>query len=196
MSDTTRNACPASPSAASTDPRYDLAVSHMDAGEFPEALRLLDEISGDACRDARVRYARAAALLSTGQYQKAGTDLVFCIALDRTFLPAYSHLGFVLLTAGKELSAIRVLREAIAIDPGYVEGWCVLGDVYLDLGEADKALDAFETALRLDPGNPEPHCKLAMYYLSRGDMRGLRCECEFLRELDPAMAAQIEELLP
>lgn len=175
---------------------YGRALAHIDAGEIPEALRILDAIAGPACRDARIRYARAVSLLSNGEYRKAGTDLAFAVALDRGFLPAYRHLGFVLLTMGKELAAIRVLKAAIAIDPAFVDAWCVLGDVYLDLGEGDKAFDAFERALGLDPRNPEPHCKLAMYYLSRGDMNGLRKEYEALREMEPDMAARIAELLP
>jgi tetratricopeptide (TPR) repeat protein len=175
---------------------YGRALAHIDAGEFPEALRILDRIAGPACRDARIRYARAVSLLSNGEYRKAGTDLVFAVALDRSFLPAWRHLGFVLLTMGRELAAIRVLKAALAIDPAFADAWCVLGDVYLDLGEGDKALDAFERALDLDPRNPEPHCKLAMYHLSRGDMRGLRREYEELRELEPDMAARIAELLP
>jgi len=175
---------------------YQLALECIGEGEFPKALQLLDEIAGPASRDAQVRYARAVAYLSIGEYKKAGTDLAFAVVLDRTFLPAYRHLGFVLLTMGKELAAIRVLKAAIAIDPDFSDAWCVLGDVYLDLGEADKALDAFERALDLDPRNPEPHCKLAMYYVSRGDMKGLRAEYEVLRELEPAMASRIAELLP
>lgn len=175
---------------------YRLALECIGEGEYPKALQLLDNLAGPASRDARIRYARAVAYLSTGEYRKAGTDLVFAVALDRSFLPAYRHLGFVLLTMGKELAAIRVLKSAIELDPAYADAWCVLGDVYLDLGEADKALDAFERALELDPRNPEPHCKLAMYYVARGDMRGLREEYEVLCELEPAVAAQIADLLP
>jgi tetratricopeptide (TPR) repeat protein len=175
---------------------YQLALDRIGEGEFTKALEILDTLAGPASRDARVRYARAVALLSNGEYRKAGTDLVFAIALDRSFLPAYRHLGFVLLTMGRELAAIKVLKAAIAMDPDFSDAWCVLGDVYLDLGEADKAREAFETARGLDPLNPEPHCKLAMYYLSLGDMKGLRREYEVLRELEPDMAAQIAELLP
>lgn len=175
---------------------YQLAIACIGEGEYPKALQILDELAGPSSRDARIRYARAVAYLSIGEYRKAGTDLAFAVVLDRTFLPAYRHLGFVLLTMGKELAAIRVLKAAIAIDPDFSDAWCVLGDVYLDLGEADKALEAFVRALDLDPRNPEPHCKLAMYYVSRGDMKGLRAEYEVLRELEPAMASRIAELLP
>jgi tetratricopeptide (TPR) repeat protein len=191
---------PVEPSAALVDPAterdYRMALDCIAEGEYPKALEILDAVAGEASRNARVRYARAVALLSNGEYRKAGTDLVFAVALDRTFLPAYRHLGFVLLTMGKELAAIRVLKAAIAIDPVYIDAWCVLGDVYMDLGESDKALEAFENALRLEPGNPEPHCKLAMYHLSKGDMKSLRREYEALREIEPGMAAQIAELLP
>ncbi|NTV03028.1 MAG: tetratricopeptide repeat protein [Chlorobiaceae bacterium] len=180
----------------SAGPDYRQALDFIDAGEIRKALGILDTLAGSASRDARIRYARGVALLANGEYRKAGTDLAFAVALDSSFLPAYRHLGFVLLTMGKELAAIRVLKAAIALDRGFIDAWCVLGDVYLDLGEADKALEAFETALELEPGNPEPHCKLAMYHLSRGDMRGLRREYEVLRELDPCMAGQIAELLP
>jgi tetratricopeptide (TPR) repeat protein len=182
------------PAASGSD--YRKALDFIGEGRIREALEILDALVGPASRDACIRYARAVALLSNGEYRKAGTDLVFAVALDPGFLPAYRHLGFVLLTMGKELAAIKVLKAAIALDRSFVDAWCVLGDVYLDLGEADKALEAFDTALELEPGNPEPHCKLAMYHLSKGDMQGLRHEYELLRELDPCMADQIAELLP
>jgi tetratricopeptide (TPR) repeat protein len=177
------------------DSRYQQALDLIGSGEYGKALEILDLLAGPASREASIRYARAVAYLSTAEYRKAGTDLLFAIVLDRTFLPAYSHLGFVQLTMGREEAARKTLQAALAIDPGFADAWCVLGDVHLDLGENEKALEAFETALSLEPGNPEPHCKLAMYYLSRGDMTGLRREYELLKELDPSVADQIAELL-
>lgn len=178
------------------DDGYRLALGHIERQEFEKALAILDPLAGPSCRDPRLRYARAVALLSIGEFRRAGTDLVFTIALNPAFLPAYRHLGFVLLTMAREEQAVKVLEKALAIDPAYTDAWCVLGDVWLDLVEPEKAKAAFDRALELEPGMAEPHCKLAMYYLSRGDMRGLRAEYEILKELDPGLAAQIAELLP
>ncbi|NTU58831.1 MAG: tetratricopeptide repeat protein [Chlorobiaceae bacterium] len=175
---------------------YLQALELIENGEYEKALAILDMLAGPSSRDSRIRYARAVANLSIGEYRKAGTDLLFTVVLDRSFLPAYRHLGYVFLTMGREESAVRILEAALRLDPDFLEAWCVLGDVYMDLGKSEKSLEAFETALRLDPGNPEPHCKLAMYYMSRGDMAGLRAEFEVLKELDPSVAEQIAELLP
>lgn len=174
---------------------YELALDCIEQGKYDRAVDILSALAGPSSRDARILYARAVALLSSGQYRKAGPDLLRTIVLDRAFLPAYLHLGYVQLTMGREESARRTLEAAIAIDPGFTAAWCMLGDVHMDCGEHDKAREAFEHALRLEPGNPEPHCKIAMYYLSRGDMAGLKRECEVLRELDPSMAEQIADLL-
>jgi tetratricopeptide (TPR) repeat protein len=176
--------------------QYRLALDFIDNGEYEKALTILDPLAGPASRDSRIRYARAVANLSIGEYRKAGTDLLFTVVLDRTFLPAYRHLGYVFLTVGREESAVKVLEAALRLDPDFVDALCVLGDVHMDLGENEKALGAFNKALALQPDNPEPHCKLAMYYLSRGDMAGLRAEFEVLKELDPSVAEQIAELLP
>jgi tetratricopeptide (TPR) repeat protein len=175
---------------------YLQALDCIKNQEYGQAISILDELAGPASRDPKLRYARAVALLSNGEYRRAGTDLAFTVALDRSNLDAYRHLGFVLLTMGKEEAAIKVLEEALRLDPRFVEAWCVLADVHMDLGEHDKALDALDKAHELQPGNVEVHCKLAMYYLSRGNMRGLRAEYEVLRELEPEVAAQIAELLP
>lgn len=177
------------------DAGYREALDCIDRGAYDEAMQLLDKLAGSACRDPRVRYARAVALLSTGQFRQAGTDLAFAIALDRSFLPAWRHFGYVLLTMGKEESALKILEKALQLDPGYVDAWCLVADVHMDLGEHDKALAAIDKALALEPGSPEAHCKRAMYYMSRGDIRGLRAEYELLRELEPDMAAQIAELI-
>ncbi|WP_245153438.1 tetratricopeptide repeat protein [Chlorobaculum sp. 24CR] len=175
---------------------YRQALDCIEQQEFGQAISILDELAGAASRDAKLRYARAVALLSNGEYRRAGTDLAFTVALDRSNLEAYRHLGFVLLTMGKEEAAIKVLEEALRRDPCFVEAWCVLADVHMDLGEHEKALDALDKAHELQPRNVEVHCKLAMYYMSRGDMRGLRAEYEVLREIEPDVAAQIAELLP
>ncbi len=188
---------PAAPeSGAVYEQEYRATLDRITAGEYAEAGAVLDRLAGGACRDARVRYARAVVSLSVGEYRKAGTDLAFAIALDPTFLPAYRHYGFVLLTMGREAAAVSVLRRAVGIDPGYVDAWCVLGDVYMDLCEPEHAREALETASGLEPENPEVHCKLAMFYLSRGDMGGLRREYELLRALDHEMADQVGALLP
>lgn len=175
--------------------QYRKALELIEGGEFERALPILDELAGPASRESRIRYARAVALLSTGQYRRAGTDLVFTIVLDRSFLPAYRHLGYVLLTMAREEGAIRVLEMALRLDPGFADAWCVLADVYMDLGENEKALAAIDKAIELRPDDAEPHCKLAMYHLSRGDMKGLQAEYELLREMEPSVAAQIAELL-
>jgi len=176
--------------------QYQQALKSIDAGEFQQAINLLDPLAGSASRDPRIRYARAVALLSTGQYRQAGTDLAFTVVLDPEFLQAYRHLGYVLLSMGKEEAAIKVLKKALDLDPAFVDAWCVLADVYMDLGENDNALEALDKALELQPRNTEVHCKLAMYYLSRGDIKGLRSEYELLKEMEPDVAAQIAELLP
>ncbi|MBN1928986.1 MAG: tetratricopeptide repeat protein [Chlorobiaceae bacterium] len=198
--DTTKEQAPIVPSvaddSAAREAKYREALDHIEAGEYQQAIGLLDLLAGPASRDSRIRYARAVALLSTGQYRQAGTDLAFTVALDRGFLPAYRHLGYVLLSMGREEAAIRVLKRALELDPAFVDAWCVLADVYMDLGESGKALEALDRALELEPRNVEAHCKLAMYYLSRGDMRALRAEYELLREMEPDVAAQIAELLP
>ncbi|HHE33241.1 MAG TPA: tetratricopeptide repeat protein [Chlorobaculum parvum] len=176
--------------------QYQEALKNIEAGEFQQAIELLDPLAGLASREPRIRYARAVALLSTGQYRQAGTDLVFTVALDPEFLQAYRHLGYVLLSIAKKEAAIKVLKKALALDPAFVDAWCVLADVYMDLGENDNALEALDKALELQPRNTEVHCKLAMYYLSRGDIKGLRGEYELLKEMEPDVAAQIAELLP
>jgi tetratricopeptide (TPR) repeat protein len=187
---------PATETLSDRESSYRKALDCIENREYSSAVSLLDELAGAACREPKVRYARAVALLSNGEYRRAGTDLVFTVALDSSQLHAYRHLGFVLLTMGKEKAAIKVLKEVLRRDPAFVEAWCVLGDVYMDLGEHDNALEALDKAYALQPDNVEVHCKLAMYYMSRGNMRGLRAEYEVLRELEPDVAAQIAELLP
>jgi len=182
--------------ATAREEQYREALEHIEAGKYHQAIELLNVLAGPASRDARIRYARAVALLSTGLYRQAGTDLVFTVVLDREFLPAYRHLGYVLLSMGKEEAAIKVLQKALALDPNFVDAWGVLADVYMDLGENEKAFEALDKALELEPRNTEVHCKLAMYYLSRGDIKGLRSEYELLKEMEPDVAAQIAELLP
>ena len=174
--------------------QYTLALHYIDHQRNAEALELLDRCIKVRRRDPAALYARAVTYLSMGVYRKAACDLLKTIVLDRAFLQAYKHLGFVQFTLGKEEAALKTLNKALEIDPDYAEIYCVLGDAYLDLGEHDKAREAFEKALKLEPDNAEAHSKIAMYYLARGDMKGLKREYEILKTLDVALAEQIGSL--
>ncbi|MEI7825861.1 MAG: tetratricopeptide repeat protein [Chlorobiaceae bacterium] len=174
--------------------QYALARLYIDSQRNAEALELLDRCIQVRRRDPEMLYARAVTNISMGAYRKAACDLLKTIVLDRSFMQAYKHLGFVQFTLGKEEAALKTLKKALEIDPEYADIYCVLGDTYLDLGEFDHAREAFEKALDLEPDNPEPHSKLAMYYLARGDMKGLKREYELLKTLDAALAEQIGSL--
>jgi Tfp pilus assembly protein PilF len=174
--------------------QYELALCYLQHGRNSQALQLLDGMLQEFNRDARTFYARAVAYLSMNDYRKAGCDFLRTIALDRDFLDAYRHLGFIQLTLGKEEAARKTLKAALEKNPLDAGLYCILGDVYLDTGELEKAREAFEKALELDPCSAEPHCKLAMYHVSRGDMKGLKKEYEILKDLDADMASQIESL--
>jgi tetratricopeptide (TPR) repeat protein len=178
-----------------SDRQYQMALDCIDRQAYNEALELLDPLVMNSANP-RIRYARAVVYLSTGEYRKAGSDLLRTIARDRRFLPAFLHLGYVQLTLGRTELAVTTLEAALAIDPCFVDALCVLGEVWLDLGESVKAKEAFDKALTLEPSNPEPHRKIAMYCLSKGDMQGLRDAYEVLLELDADLASQIAELLP
>jgi Tfp pilus assembly protein PilF len=174
--------------------QYALALLYIDLQRNTEAIELLDRCVKVLRRDPEVLYARAVTYISMGGYRKAACDLLKTIVLDRGFMPAYKHLGFVQFTLGKEDAALKTLKKALEIDPDYAEIYCVLGDAYLDLGEFDQAKEAFEKALDLEPDNAEPHSKIAMYYLARGDMKGLKREYELLKTLDATLAEQIGSL--
>jgi Tfp pilus assembly protein PilF len=174
--------------------QYALARLCIDLQRNTEALELLDRCIKARRRDPELLYARAVTNISMGVYRKAACDLLKTIVLDRSFMPAYKHLGFVQFTLGKEEAALKTLKKALEIDPDYAEIYCVLGDAYLDLGEYDQAREAFEKALDLEPDNAEAHSKIAMYYLARGDMKGLKMEYELLKTLDAALAEQIGSL--
>lgn len=174
--------------------RYNEALGCLERQENERALVLLDSLLSEEPREARYRYARAMAHIAMGAYRKAGCDLLRSVVLDGSFVPAWSHLGFVQLTLGKEEAALKTLGRALELDPDSAETWCVLGDVQLDLGEYDEALKAFGRALEIEPDSPEPHRKMAMYHVSRGDMKALKTEYELLKRLDPYMAAQIGSL--
>ena len=174
--------------------QYAVARHYINQHRNAEALELLDRCIALRRRDPEILYARAVTNLSMGAYRKAACDLMKTIVLDRGFMQAYKHLGFVQFTLGKEEAALKTLKKALEIDPDYADIYCVLGDTYLDLGEFELAREAFEKALDLEPDNPEPHSKLAMYYLARGDMKWLKREYELLKTLDAALAEQIGSL--
>ncbi|MBN1279524.1 MAG: tetratricopeptide repeat protein, partial [Chlorobiaceae bacterium] len=78
--------------------QYDLALCYLRHERNSQALELLDGMLRTHKRDPRAFYARAVVYLSMNNYSKAGCDFLRTIALDRDFLDAYKHLGFIQLT--------------------------------------------------------------------------------------------------
>ena len=73
------------------------------------------------------------------------------LELDRGFVRAWFHKGFVLGLMGQHRQALEAFRSAIELDPRVAKAWNNMGVTHTLLEEHDEAVEAFERALALKP---------------------------------------------
>jgi len=73
------------------------------------------------------------------------------VAIDDTFGPSYTALGFAHLMKHQHDKAIAAAREAIRIQPSDANGYAVLAYFLHWAGQGGEAINAVKTAMRLNP---------------------------------------------
>lgn len=98
-----------------------------------------------------VEYGRAALFSNNPQ----GAEQAFrnALRLNEQYLPAYKHLGLVLVNTGRAQEAESVYERALQLFEQDSESWTAYGYCLLEAGNDTKALEAFRrsTELNTDP---------------------------------------------
>ena len=94
-------------------------------------------------------YAKAKALLDTGDYAAAVPLLRQAVAADPGNANAFNYLGYSLRQIGDQAAALESYQKALAIEPKHRGANEYLGELYLEMDQLDKAkerLDVLDSA--------------------------------------------------
>ncbi len=141
-------------------PYAELGLSAMAGGRTAEALALLDdavkieiETVTNSPRLSWLYAARADALMSGGEYEKAAIDYSAAIRIKDSYDIYYIKRAVAYSALAEWDRAIQDLRRAVALRPGNAGAWGMLGDAWLKRADYARAADAFTKALALRPGD-------------------------------------------
>ena len=73
------------------------------------------------------------------------------LELDRSFVRAWFHKGFVMGLMGQHREGLEAFRAALELDPKLAKAWNNMGVTHTLLEEHEEAVEAFERALELRP---------------------------------------------
>lgn len=124
-------------------------------------------------------------LVEQQHYQQAEAHYLQAIALNPTYVDAYSNLGVALKNQHREAEAIVQYQKALALDPNHCGAYCNLGLSLKSQGNLTEAIASYQQALALNPNHVVSHYNLGLAY-------------EELRELDKTLACylRVVELNP
>ena len=138
----------------------DLAVQHHNAGRFPQAKQIYQQIL-----KAQPNHPAALHLLGVVAYQESdharAVELISkAIVAKPDYADAHRNLGSVLRDLGRFDEAVASYREALSIKPDYTDAHNNLGSALRDLGRLDEAVASYRNALAIEPDHAGTHNNL------------------------------------
>jgi len=162
-----------------------LAELQFDLERFTDALRALEYALRLEPGNSSALLLASAALLETGDYQRASQMAEQVANLgDGNRLAALSNQSSALLRLGRFDDALTAADTALVVDENQAAAHSNRGSALFGLGRNEDALAAFDRALALRPGHAVTSTNRAAV------LRALRRPAEALAATDEALAAQ------
>ena len=114
-----------------------------------------------AQQQAETEFGKATVLLHQGKLQEARAGFEAALRHDPTHLGARQALFGLLIEAGDQAAAERVLREALQLSPGQTGFTMALARLQVDRGNNQAAIDTLQKGIGYAEGNAEYHAFLA-----------------------------------
>ena len=131
------------------DARIMLAQCLLEAGVFPESLRLYEESRADDPNDARVLLGTGRCQWFLGKWQEATETFETLLRLHPDHLDALSQLAYIREEHGEKAKAIELLERAARQDPTWDELHFRMAKIFLALGQKERAKESLAHAEEL-----------------------------------------------
>ena len=183
------------PPEAERDVRLQLGISHVQLGEFPEALAAMGAAGQQA--SAPVHFYRGVALVGLGRLEEA----LACFETALASGPEGEDVSSIQFYAGHCLKEMDRLAEAIAhlvsaleADSRNYEAWNLLGFCRFRTGRHHEAIQAFLKALELNPRSAIDHANIGSNLRDLGDLQGAVQWYRKAIRLDPTLGWAAQNL--
>ena len=128
-------------------------LSYLQAGTWHDDFSLWDNAVRQGYEDCQIRTKRASALIQLKRYDEAMQDINRAIALDSTYVLAYSYRGYLYNLKDDFTNAKKDFQKVIRKKPDDIFAINSLGYAEYKLGNYDKALEYVERVLAKDTAN-------------------------------------------
>jgi TolB-like protein/Tfp pilus assembly protein PilF len=171
-----------------------------ELSDFPDVdLRRAEGLAAQALatspNSAPAHYAKGQVLMAQSRCKEAIPEFERAIALDRSRVPAYAHLGWCKFLTGSPEEAVDDFEEAIRLSPygpGIAPWYGRLGVIHLLEGDTDQAIAWLEKAESENARLAVVHAYLAAAYALKGDVERARpelAEAQRLRKMYSSLAS-------
>lgn len=158
----------------------DKAQAALEAGQFPEAIALFEDLVRQLPGEAGLHLNLGMALTMGGQPARAIPVLQKALSMQPDMLPAHLFLGLAQLEIGAAGKAIAPLEKVVAADRDNAYARQALGQAYTMLEQFDRAVEQYEVLRRVQPSSPQLLATVGQAY-----ERIARQAFASLQELDP-----------
>ena len=137
-------------------------------------------------------YAKGQVLRAQSRCREAIPEFERAIALDRSRVPAYAHVGWCKFLTGSVDEAIPYFEQAIRLSPygpGIAPWYGRMGVMQLLQGHTDEALGWLEKANGENAGLAFVHAYLAAGYALKGNMERARAELAEAQRLNKSYSS-------
>jgi tetratricopeptide (TPR) repeat protein len=140
------------------------ATSYVVAGQFPAAIRILEQLRRDKPNDLVLMAHLGQVYVAAGRDDEAVPLLEQVIARETDRFEAYVDLATAYMHQDKLAKARASAERAVLLNPSYAPGHETLGLVLWRGGDPRAAIASFDTAVQRDPRDVRAMVWMAMAY--------------------------------
>ncbi len=165
--------------------QLDAAQKALDAKNYPEAIRILNEYTAGHADDYRALFNLAYAYTMNGDRRAAVAAYEKTIGLSPTLFQARVNLATLLCEENRRTEALPHLAAAVEAKPDNLRAVLLYADTLARTGDAARARAQFERAVALDGNSSAGHFGLGKLALEQKDYAAARTELARALELQP-----------
>jgi protein O-GlcNAc transferase len=158
------------PQPASTDKALELAVQHLQNGQFEEARVVCEQILKKDARDVNALHLMGLACANSGDLQKAVDLFKRALKIQPDSFEIHNNLGNILQAFGDNEGAYQSFLQASKLNATNFGVFYNMGNALTSLGRFAGAINAYQQAAKLETTNADIHVNLGLAHKATGDL--------------------------
>ncbi len=155
---------------------YALASAHIANRDFPEAIKIYQQLHQAAPNNAQFSYALGASYFLEGDSDSAQAAFEESMAAQPGQVESVYYLGLLADRRGDKEKSVELFKTVIERQPDHARAHIALGLEYRSLGRLTDAKAELETATRLDPSSQKAHYQLGLVLAALKEEAGAKGE--------------------